>query len=103
MLQHKVNFDAIEWQTPLAGVRAKVCKLDDGQLRLVEYTPDLEPHWCAKGHVGYVLEGRMEIVVGDQTAVFNPGDGVFLPAGEDHKHMAKLLTDVVKVIFVEDA
>ena len=103
MVQNRVDFNAIEWATPLAGVRAKVCKLGDKQLRLVEYTRDLEPHWCAKGHIGYVLEGRMEIAVGDRMAVFNPGDGVFLPAGEDHKHMARILTDVVRVIFVEDA
>jgi quercetin dioxygenase-like cupin family protein len=70
---------------------------------LVEYTKDLEPHWCPKGHMGYVLEGRMEIAVGDQAEIFNPGDGVLLPAGEEFKHMARVLTDVVRIIFVEDA
>ncbi len=45
----------------------------------------------------------MEIEVDGETLVFGPGDGVFLPAGEDHRHMARVLTDKVTVFFVEDA
>jgi hypothetical protein len=44
----------------------------------------------------------MEIDFNGKTVVFGPGNGVFIPAGEKHKHKGKVLTDVVKVILVED-
>jgi hypothetical protein len=34
--------------------------------------------------------------------VFIPGDGIFIPEGEGNKHSAKILTEVVKIILVED-
>jgi hypothetical protein len=35
--------------------------------------------------------------------VYNPGDGVFIPSGSEHKHMGRVLSDFVNVIFVEEA
>ena len=84
------------------GLRFKARKWQGKQLRLVEYTRDMEPHWCEKGHIGYVLEGRFEIRFANETEIFNPGDGVFIPSGPDHKHMGQALTDVVRAVFVED-
>jgi len=72
-------------------------------LRLVEYTPDLAPHWCERGHTGYLLEGRLEITFDNGVHVFEPGDGIFIPAGAEHRHMGRALTDTVRVVFVEDA
>ena len=37
-----------------------------------------------------------------QVIMFGPGDGLFIPAGEKHKHKGRVLTDVVKIILVED-
>ncbi|UCE59351.1 MAG: cupin domain-containing protein [Phycisphaerales bacterium] len=102
-MQYKVDFDAIPWETPAPAIRDKSCQLNGTKLRLVEYSREMEPHWCTKGHVGYVLSGSMEITVGGQVLTYEAGDGVFLPPGEEHKHKARILTDVVKVIFVEDA
>ncbi len=103
MHQYKVDFNAIPWETPADGIRSKAVVQQGERLRLVEYSRDMEPHWCTKRHTGYVLAGRMEITVDGNTLEFNPGDGVFLPAGEDCKHMARIVSDVVRVIFVEDA
>lgn len=103
MERYRVDFDALPWESPMAGVRFKVHKQGGRQLRLVEYTRDMEPHWCVKGHVGYILEGRLEITVDNKATVFQPGNGVFLPPGDAHKHMARVLTDMVRVVFVEDA
>ena len=102
MNQHKVVFESMPWETPIAGLRFKASRQAGRQLRLVEYTKDMEPHWCEKGHIGYLLEGRFEIRFEGETAVFTPGDGVFIPSGAEHKHMGKALTDVVKAVFVED-
>ncbi|MHC4457649.1 MAG: cupin domain-containing protein, partial [Planctomycetota bacterium] len=62
----------------------------------------VEPDWCRKGHIGYILEGQMEIDFDGKVIAFGRGDGVFIPAGKEHKHKGKVLTDKVKVILVED-
>ena len=33
---------------------------------------------------------------------FKAGDGVFIPAGEKHKHKAKAVTEVVRLVLVEE-
>ncbi len=103
MTRYKVDFGSLPWARPMAGLQFKADVQDGKQLRLVEYTKDMAPHWCEKGHVGYVLEGRFEIRFDDEVVVFEPGDGMHLPPGPDHRHMGRTLTDVVRVVFVEDA
>jgi len=84
-------------------MRQKIHRIGDRRLRLVEYAKGLAPHWCDKGHIGYVLEGEMEIRFDHEVQLYAPGDGIFIPNGEAHRHMATILTDTVTVIFVEDA
>ena len=102
MGQYKVDFGSLAWETPMEGLRFKVNKQGGRQLRLVEYTRDMPPHWCEKGHIGYVLEGQFEIKFEGEVAIFNPGDGIFIPSGAEHKHMGRVLSDMVRVVFVED-
>lgn len=101
MSLYRIEFESLEWETPIEGVRCKIIRRDNTQLRLVEYTPAMEPHQCDRGHVGYILDGRFEIRFDHEVSVFEPGDGVFIPSGQEHRHIGKALTDVVRVIFVE--
>ena len=101
-MDYKVDFDSIPWESPLPGMRAKIVKQGNRRLRLVEYSRDMEPHWCENGHYGLVLEGQFEIKFDHSVQVFKPGDGVFIPTGREHRHMGRVLTDKVKVVFVED-
>ena len=58
----KVDLNTMEWQSPLPGAKFKAFEKDNRKLRLVEFTKDfIEPDWCVKGHIGYVLDGEMEI------------------------------------------
>jgi len=84
------------------GVREKMITHDGKKLRLVEYSRAMAPHWCEKGHFGYIVDGRFEIEFQDGVRVFGQGDGVFIPGGEKHKHKARVLTDIVRGVFVED-
>ena len=102
MLQYKVNFDNLDWEEPLEGVRCKVCRQGDRQIRLVEYSREMPLHWCEKGHYGYILDGRFEIEYQNEKIVYQTGDGVFIPDGEEHRHRARVLSEVVKVVFVEN-
>ena len=103
MEQYKIDFDSMEWETPADGVRFKVYEQDGRKLRLVEFAKEfVEPDWCVHGHIGYILEGQMEIDFDGKLVLFKASDGVFIPPGEKHKHKARVLTDKVKVILVED-
>jgi mannose-6-phosphate isomerase-like protein (cupin superfamily) len=98
----RVAFDEMPWETSPSGVRFKVRTIGSQQLRLLEFTRDLDhPHWCTTGHVGYVLDGEMEVDFGSGTVVFRTGDGVAIPPGEADKHRPRARTDRVRLIFVE--
>ena len=89
---------------PAPGLRFKVYQQGSKRLRLAEFAREfVEPDWCTNGHVGYVVEGKLEIDFSGEIEVFHAGDGIFIPPGEEHKHMAKALTDVVRLVLVEDA
>jgi quercetin dioxygenase-like cupin family protein len=103
MEQYKIDFESTQWQTPARGARFKAYEQDGRKLRLVEFSKEfVEPDWCTKGHIGYILEGQMEIDFDGKVIPFGPGDGIFIPAGEEHKHKATVLTDKVKAVLVED-
>ena len=104
MEQYKIDFESMAWEVPARGARFKAFEQDGRKLRLVEFSKEfIEPDWCTKGHIGYILEGQMEIDFDGNVIVFGRGDGVFIPASEEHKHKERVLTDKVKAILVEDA
>ena len=62
----------------------------------------VEPGWCTRGHVGCVPKGEIQITFTDHAETFREGDGVFIPPGEPGLHRGKVLTEMVRLIFVED-
>jgi quercetin dioxygenase-like cupin family protein len=101
MIKYQVDFSSLDWESPIEGVREKAISDGNTTLRLVEYSQAMPPHWCEKGHFGYILKGRFEMEFQSGTHVFEQGDGVFIPDGPAHRHRARALSDAVKVIFVE--
>jgi len=101
--RYKIPFESLPWEVPADGVRFKAYERDGRKLRLVEFTKEfIESDWCTKGHIGYILEGQIELDFDGEVIVFGPSDGVFIPAGSDHKHKGRVLTDKVTAILVED-
>lgn len=102
MDQYKVDFESLPWEQPAAGVRFKACVRNGQRLRLAEFTREfVEADWCAKGHIGYILEGEMEIDFHGRVVKFRAGDGLFIPAGPEYGHKARVLTESATVILVE--
>ena len=101
---NRVDFDAIPWSSTLPHLREKSEVRAGRRLRLLELGREfVEPGWCMRGHIGYVLSGRMELAFADHTETLAEGDGLFIPPGEAGKHRAKVLTDAVRLVLVEDA
>lgn len=103
MERYRLRFDDVEWESPIPGMRQKVLRTGDRRVRLVEYTADMEPHWCERGHAGYILEGKLETEFDDGVAVLSAGDGVLIPDGPEHRHRARVLGGPVRALFVERA
>ncbi len=99
----KVDFDSIEWHSPLPGARSKSHHEGSKQIRLVEFTSEFrEPDWCEKGHVGLVLAGELEVDFRDRVVSYPEGSGIFIPAGPSSAHKARSVTPVVRLVLVED-
>jgi quercetin dioxygenase-like cupin family protein len=103
MKHYRIDFESTPWESPADGVRFKAHEQGGKKLRLVEFAKKfVEPDFCTKGHIGYILQGQMEIDFGRKKEVFGPGDGVFIPPGQKHKHKGRVLTEKVIAILVED-
>ena len=90
------------WQSPAPGVRFKAWERNGSRLRLAEFTKEfVEADWCVKGHIGYVLEGVIEVDFQTKEEVFVAGDGLFIPPGNEHGHKAKAITNSVTLVLVE--
>jgi quercetin dioxygenase-like cupin family protein len=101
MVQYKIEFDKLELKSPTEGLRHKYIDQNNLRMRLVEYSKEMPPHWCEKGHYGYLIEGQMEIEYEDSKIIYKAGDGIFIPEGTDHKHRGRQLSEKVLILFME--
>jgi len=100
---YRVALDELPWETSPAGVRFKAYEDAERRLRLLEFGRDLDhPGWCTTGHVGYLLEGEMEVEFDDRVVTFRAGDVLVFPAREADGHRPRALTDHVRMIFLEE-
>ncbi|MFB3055636.1 MAG: hypothetical protein ACE1ZQ_00560, partial [Ignavibacteriaceae bacterium] len=75
MEQHKIIFDTLDWESLLPGVRYKRYNSDKKQIRLVEYDKSfIEQVWFIIGHMGYVIEGEIEIDFNGENINYKSGD-----------------------------
>ncbi len=100
---HRVDFESVPWQAPAPGVRFKAYEHNGRRLRVAEFTKEfVETDWCVNGHVGYVLEGVIEVDFHKRQEVFLAGDGLFIPPGNEHGHKARAVTNSVTLILVDE-
>jgi hypothetical protein len=103
MDQYRIPFGELEWQNGIHGARFKAFRSGAKQLRLLEFTSEfVEPDWCEKGHIGFVVQGELEIDFRGQLVRYPEGSGVFIPAGPASGHKARSVTPAVLLFLVED-
>ena len=97
----RIPFESMEWQNAAPGLRFKVYRSGNKQMRLLEHSQEfIEPDWCVKAHSGLVLKGELEIDFHGRKVRFPEGSGLFIPAGEKHK--GRPITSSVLLFLVED-
>jgi quercetin dioxygenase-like cupin family protein len=53
---------------------------------VLEFAPGFEdPNWCVRGHIIYVLDNVLELVLDERTAQLQAGDGCVLEPGTRHR------------------
>lgn len=97
----RIIFDSLEWQNVAPGLRYKVYRSGDKQMRMLEHSQEfIEPDWCVKAHTGMVLKGELEIDFQGSIVRFPEGSGLVIPAGKKHK--GRPVTSSVLIFLVED-
>jgi len=102
-IPYKIPFDQIQWESRIPGVRHKCMDYEGHRIRLVEYTKEMPPHWCEKGHTGILLSGKMAIEFSDTEITYQEGDGILIPDGPEHQHKGRVLSGRATVFFIEKA
>ena len=70
---------------PLAGVRGWISQAEDHQIVFFDIDPIGEvPRHCHGEQWGIVVEGEMELTIGDETRVYGPGESYHIPTGVEH-------------------
>ena len=109
MKMDNIPFGTTDWsvvpQTEHAGTTGKALwrtqQFGDIRVRMVEYSPGyLADHWCEKGHILLVLEGRLETELADgRKFTLTPGTSYQVA---DHAEAHRSFTDIGAKLFIVD-
>lgn len=103
MEQYRILFDELEWQDGIHGARFKAFRDGAKQLRLLEFTSEfVEPDWCEKGHIGFVVQGELELDFRGLPVRYPQGSGIYIPTGSASAHKARSVSPTVTLFLVED-
>lgn len=104
-----IPFQTVDWSqveaTEHAGTTGKATwrtrQFGDIRVRMVEYTPGyMADHWCQKGHVLLVLEGRLDTELADgRRMTLTPGTSYQVADGAEAHRSS---TDTGAKLFIVD-
>jgi quercetin dioxygenase-like cupin family protein len=102
-MPYRARFDDPEgWESTGEGVRVKRVRNGPAELRLVEMLSSAKhPEWCEVGHSGCVLEGVLEIEFDAEMMRFEPGDGIVIPPGREHRHRPRVVSGRVRLALAD--
>jgi hypothetical protein len=83
--------------------QARALRVGDTQLRLIEYGASyLADHWCAKGHVIYVVRGALAIEHEDGTPAHRLTAGMSWCVGDDEAPAHRVRSETGATVFIVD-
>lgn len=102
MKNYLAKFADMAWETTATGVRQKLFKQGEKSLRLLQFDKAMQhPQWCMFGHMGYVLEGTLEVAFERQTVIYRQGDGLIIPPGDADRHKPRAVTASVTLFLID--
>jgi hypothetical protein len=101
--QHKGSFDSLGWPNWEGGSRVKYLQSGNKNLRLQEFTTEfIDPTWCEKMHVGFVVRGELEIDFYGRLVRYPEGSEINISAGSANRHKGHSIMPTVLLFLVED-
>ncbi len=90
-----------EADIPLDGVTAYLSQSDTHQILFMEIEKNVDfPEHSHEAQIGFVLEGKIELVIGGKKRSFTKGDRYVIPAGV--KHSGKIYAGYADVTFYNE-
>lgn len=91
-------FPRLDVPFPEDVVQTAVIRSDAGLVAFFTFLKDMElPLHSHGAQWGTVVEGEIELTIGDQTKTYRPGDSYSIPAGVEHGGQVKAGTRVIDV------
>lgn len=98
----RIRPDDLSWTESKEGVRSKSTIHGDRKARIVDFSDGFaDADWCCAEHIGFVIDGQLEIAFADGAEIFSPGD--ILMIGKGDKHRARVVEGPVRLFLVEEA
>ena len=86
---------------PLEGLTAFLSQSSGHQILFMEFERDADlPEHSHNAQVGFVLEGKIEFIIGGEKHYFTKGDHYYIPAGVNHS--AKIYAGYVDITFFDE-
>ena len=86
---------------PLDGITAYLSQSDTHQILFMQFEEDVNlPEHSHASQMGIVLEGKIDLVIGDEKQCFTKGDRYYIPEGV--KHSAKIHAGYADVTFFNE-
>ncbi len=74
-----------EADIPLRGLKAYLSQAENHQIIFMEFEEDVElPEHSHAAQVGIVLEGEIDLVIGNEKRTYRKGDRYYIPEGVKH-------------------
>ena len=90
MNKKKIDFSSIEWDSSNPEIKTKIFQQDENQIRILEISKELyHPDWCKTGHIGFVMEGELEIEFDDETINYKKRRCTFYKSRRSRKAYSK--------------
>lgn len=99
-----LDLDDRAWSDADEHVREKRIEQGGRRVRLLELSDGYDhPGWCENPHVGFVLEGRLELEFDDERWSVAAGNGFEVGAGAESRHRPIAVETPVLLLLIEPA
>ena len=90
-----------EADIPLDGIEAFLSQSDNHQVLFMKFEADADlPEHSHAAQVGFVLEGRIDLVIDGEIKTFKKGDRYYIPAGV--RHSGKIFKGYADITFFDE-
>ena len=100
----RIDFSRLPPEEPAPGMRSRTAARGAARLRRVRIEPHFtepDPDGCLAAHVGYILQGTLEIRRAGRTETLRAGDGLWIDGGGMDRHRAAAIGGPVELILFE--